>query len=37
MGLDRKISLPDFVQSIKDIDTSKLDMIELGYNDTYIL
>jgi len=33
MGLDRKISLPDFVQSIKDIDTSKLDMIELGYQE----
>jgi hypothetical protein len=33
MGLDRKMCLPDFVQSIKGIDTSRLDMIELGYQE----
>jgi len=33
MGLDRKILLPDFVQSIKDVDASKMNMIEMGYQD----
>ena len=33
MGLDRKILLPYFVQLIKEIDTSKLDMVELGYQE----
>jgi len=33
MGLDRKISLPDFVKTIKNMDTSKLDMIELGWQE----
>jgi hypothetical protein len=33
MGLDRKILLPDFVQTIKDLDTFSLDVIELGYQE----
>jgi len=33
MGLDRKILLPDFIQSIKNLNTSKLDIIELGYQE----
>ena len=33
MGLDRKILLPDFVELIKNVDVSKIDMIELGYQE----
>ena len=33
MGLDRKILLPDFIQSIKSLNTFELDMIEMGYQE----